>query len=154
MRLTPDDVIDTMSQEDLVKCISQFEIVIETDVSFLRERLKALERTRHLVLWHDHSSVLSRGYILITLNVIYDDAVFDAGLYDENKHKMSLQEYVEQPEMYLVCLSSSSIDDQAALIADRLDCLFSLSHPVASSNGTEITDVLRFFCWGPQGNCL
>ena len=145
MRLTPDNVIDTMSLEDLVKCVSQFEMVTEKDVGFLRERLKALERTRHLVLWHDHSSVLSRGYILITLNVIYDDAVFDVGLFDENRHKKSLQEYVEQPEMYLVCLSSSSIDDQAALIADRLDCLFSLSHPVTSNNGTQITDVLQFF---------
>ena len=70
MRLTPDNVIDTMSLEDLVKCVSQFEMVTEKDVGFLREQLKALERTRHLVLWHDHSSVLSRGYILITLTLL------------------------------------------------------------------------------------
>ena len=145
MRLTPDDVIDKMSAEELIKCVSQYEIVSEVDHCYLKKRLKALERTRHLVLWHDHSSVLSRGYILITLNVIYDNAVFDDRLYDESKHKLSLQEYVEQPEMYIVCLSSSSIDDQAALIADRLDCLFSLSQPVNSSSGVQISDVLRFF---------
>ena len=145
MRLTPDDVINSMSPEELLQYVAQFEVVSDTDPCHLRKRLKELERTRHLVLWHDHSSVLSRGYILITLNVIYDNAVFDVWLYDESKHKLCLQEYVEQPEMYLVCLSSSSIDDQAALIADRLDCLFSLSQPVTTDSGIQICDVLRFF---------
>ena len=92
MRLTTDDVIDKMSSEELKKCVSQFEMVSVIDPCYLRKRLKAFERTCHLVLWHDHSSVLSRGYILITLNVIYDNAVFDVGLYDESKHKLGLQE--------------------------------------------------------------
>ena len=46
------------------------------------ERSKKLEHTRHLSLWHDHSVVLSRGYILVTLSVIFDEAVFDVSLYD------------------------------------------------------------------------
>ena len=42
-----------------------------------------MERTQHLYLWYDHSPVLYRGYILVTLSVIFDEAVFDVSLYDE-----------------------------------------------------------------------
>ena len=42
-------------------------------------------------------------------------------------------------------MSSSSVDDQAAIIPDRLECLSSLSQPLFSSNGVEINDVVRFF---------
>ena len=45
----------------------------------------------------------------------------------------------------MICMSSSSVDDQAAIIPDRLECLSSLSQPLISSNGVEINDVLRFF---------
>ena len=75
MRLTSEDVITTLSSEELS------------------------QRTRHLSSWHDHSAVLSRGYILVTLSVIFDEAVFDVSLYDESKHGVKLQEYVEQPEI-------------------------------------------------------
>ena len=84
------------------------------------------------------TAVLSRGYILVTLSVIFDEAVFN----DERKHGVKLQEYVEQPE---ICMSSSSVDDQAAIIPDRLECLSSLSQPLLSSNGVEINDILCFF---------
>ena len=45
----------------------------------------------------------------------------------------------------MICMSSSSVDDQAAIIPDRLECLSSLSQPLISGNGVEINDVLRFF---------
>ena len=45
----------------------------------------------------------------------------------------------------MICMSSSSVDDQAVIIPDRLECLSSLSQPLLSSNGVEINDVLRFF---------
>ena len=42
-------------------------------------------------------------------------------------------------------MSSSSVDDQAAIIPDRLECLLSLSQPLLSSNGIQINDVLPYF---------
>ena len=45
----------------------------------------------------------------------------------------------------MICMSSSSVDDQAAIVPDRLECLSSLSQPLISSNGVEINDVLGFF---------
>ena len=36
--------------------------------------------------------------LILSLSVIFDEAVFDVSLYDEKKHDVKLQEYVEQPE--------------------------------------------------------
>ena len=145
MRLTSEDVISKLSFEELSQRVSKFETIDTNDRQYLMKRLKNLEHTWHLSLWHDHSVVLSRGYILVTLSVIFDEAVFDVSLYDERKHGVKLQEYVEQPEIYMICMSSSSVDDQVAIIPDRLECLSSLSQPLISGNGVEINDVLRFF---------
>ena len=59
---------------------------------------------------------------------------------------MDVQAEVEQPEIYLLAKGSSSIEDQASVIADRLDCLQDLSTPTIASNGVEIVDTLMFFC--------
>ena len=87
-------MISKLSFEELSQRVSKFEAIETNDRQYL---MKKLERTRHLSLWHDHSAVLSRGYILVTLSVIFDEAVFDVSLYDERKHGVKLQEYVEQP---------------------------------------------------------
>ena len=56
-----------------------------------------------------------------------------------------LQSIIERPVIYMFAAGSSSIDDQAALLYDRVDCLHSLSETVATSTGIEIEDKLRFF---------
>ena len=86
MQLTSEDVITKLSSEELSQHVSKFEAIETNDRQYLMKCLKKLERTLHLSLWHDHSAVLSRGYILVTLNVIFDEAVFDVSLYDERKH--------------------------------------------------------------------
>ena len=42
-------------------------------------------------------------------------------------------------------MSKSSLSDQLATIADRLDCLPSLEQPIVSSNNVPIYDALKFF---------
>ena len=97
MWLTSEDVISKLYSEKLSQHVSKFEAIETNERQYLTERLKKLERTQHLSLWHDHSVVLSRGYMIVTLSVIFDEAVFDVSLYDERKHGVKLQEYVEQP---------------------------------------------------------
>lgn len=109
--------------------------------------LKSLQRTRHLALWHDHSTILGAGYILMTIHVLYDSAVFLTT--DEYKRKtgetINVQAIIEEPELYILCLSSSSPSDQLATISDRLDCLTDLQTPVKTSTGIDIRDNLRYF---------
>ena len=63
-------MITTLSSEELSQRVSKFEAIETNDREYLMKRLKKLERTWHLSLWHDHSAVLSRRYILVTLSVI------------------------------------------------------------------------------------
>ena len=34
------------------------------------------QRQRSLAVWHDHSTILNNGLIMITVHVVYDKAVF------------------------------------------------------------------------------
>ena len=58
---------------------------------------------------------------------------------------MNVQAEVEQPEIHLLALCSSSVEDQTRLIGERLSCLLELSEPVKTDTGIEFTDTLRFF---------
>ena len=54
----------------------------------------------------------------------------------------NIQSYIEEPEIHIIALSSSSQEDQAALISDRLECIKEL---MTTTNGIVVTDKLFFF---------
>ena len=58
---------------------------------------------------------------------------------------MNIQAEVEQPEIHLLALGSSSVEDQVALIGKRIACIWELSKPVKNEMGIVITDTLRYF---------
>ena len=105
--------------------------------------------TRHLALWHDHSTILHTGYILFAIWILYDPKVFmtESEYYTLSGQQISnLQEVIEEPVIYMIAPSSSSPELQIALVPDRAECLTELSQPILSSRGNEICDTLRFFC--------
>lgn len=57
----------------------------------------------------------------------------------------NLKQLVEEHELYIVALSSSSLSDQLAIIPDRIDDLYDLSGSIRSSKGVEVHDTVRFF---------
>ena len=61
------------------------------------------------------------------------------------KRVSNLQQQVEEPDLYLLAVSSYSGSDQFGLILGRLDCLLELSEPLCTSSGIQISDTLRFF---------
>lgn len=95
------------------------------------------QRQRSLAVWHDHSTILNNGLIMITVHVIYDKAVFltNEEYYRKTGNQVNVQCQVEQPEIYMLVLGSSSVEDQAAVIPDRIECLSDLANPVATTNG-------------------
>ena len=112
----------------------------------LRKKLSQLERTRTLGMWHDHSTILGHGYVLITVRVMYDRAVFKVeSELQENKSFYNIQSFIEEPEIHLLAMSSSCAEDQAALIPDRLSCIRELTTIIHTSTGIPITDHLVFF---------
>lgn len=74
---------------------------------------------------------------------MYDPLVFFSD--DEYHGDVSIQSEVEQPEVYLLSAGSSSGEDQAALVGERINCLLDLPTPVHTDSGMAITDTIRYF---------
>ncbi len=150
MRLTSDEQLQQSTREELLQMLNDLHKEIDPAVSTecLREKVREFQRNRSLLLWHDHGTVVGCGYIMITVSVLYDPAAFLGN--EEYSAKTgrpihNIQEQVEQPHIYMLAASSSSISDQLALIADRVDCLHDLPKKIKTSEGIEVTDHLVFF---------
>ena len=150
MRLPLDSSIEQLSRSKLLQALDKLDNTTHEEYTTeeLRTLLSRYQRTRSLALWHDHATLLGSGFIMVTVHVMYDPAIFltnEEYLSQSEVTDISIQSEVEQPEIHMLCMGSSSIADQAALLGDRIDCLITLSTPVAASNGVEIYDNLRFF---------
>ena len=121
MCLKTDEEIDSLSIEE-VKVTLQSLGEITHVMSNHHALLKKLQRSRTLVLWHDHSTILGSGYLLMTIHTLYDPAVFlktdEYGRLIGKDCARSIQDVVEEPELYILCMSSSSLSDQLATIGD------------------------------------
>lgn len=148
MRLTPTSSINAMTKAELIEKLQQptmFDSLSEVE---LRQLLIHTERSRSLCLWHDHATILKMGFLMITVHVMYDPLVFytDEEFRQQNPGSITcIQSEVEQPEIHLLSAGSSTVEDQAAIIGDRINCLLDLSTPIEADNGIPIRDTLRFF---------
>ena len=151
MRLMTDDDLHNLSREEIVAEMSRVQHTPDDNKSLqeLQHDLAALQRTRTIAMWHDHSTVLQQGYILFAVWIVYDPAVF----FSEQECKASLnitvknlQEEIEQPTIYMIAPSTSSGEEQLALTGDRIECLNEMSVSLTATNGISITDKMRFFC--------
>ena len=124
--------IASLDQQALLQILKTRNISLPNDLSTVFEQKWWKLKTRTLGIWHDHSSILGRGYILITVSVTNP----------EHMQTKDIQAYIEEPEISIIAMSSSSIQDQAALIADRMECIQDMSTPLS---GVPITDKLKFF---------
>ena len=75
-----DDVFDNMDRENIIENLQKLNEVqssgLNLETNYLRHRLQSLERTKHLMCWHDGSTVGGRRYIVVTISVMFDMAVF------------------------------------------------------------------------------
>lgn len=59
------------------------------------------------------------GFLMVTVHTLYDPAVFYTDDEYQRKHphhtSLCIQSEVKQPEIYLLSLGGSSVEDQAAL---------------------------------------
>ena len=147
MCLQSDEEIDSMSSDGVKETLKNLG-ELKQDITDHHSVLKELQRSRKLVLWHDHSTILKAGYILMPIHTLYDLAVYMTTEEYEQKTgkqcKKSIQEIVEEPELYMICMCSSSLSDQLAIMADRIECLTGLNEPVLSSNNIFVNDSLHF----------
>ena len=137
MRLPTDEELDVLPHDGILRLCNDIGMKSSgshTDED-LRSKVKLATRQRYLAFWHDHATILGQGYLLVTVSVMYDCSLFTQD---------ACQAYIEEPEIHILGLSSSS-EDQLAFIADRNECLKELSNVIHSSNSIPIKDIARFF---------
>jgi len=114
----------------------------ETTREELVNTLKHWERTRHLMIWSDHSSVMNHGHILLMVNAIYDPAFYYTSKELGGK---DVQEMVEKPQIYLMARCRDTIEDQLLYSDTRLEDIQQLSTKITSSHKVFINDICRMF---------
>ena len=149
MRLLDDHAIAQLTREQLLTAVRKVYHTVPdtTSTDELQTLLAKAQRQRCLVLWHDHATILSTGFLMITVHTLYDPAVFltNSEYQQYTQSAVDVQTEVEKPEIYMLALGSSSIEDQAAVLPDRIDCLHDLAEPVVTTSGIRVYDTLRFF---------
>lgn len=88
-----------------LKKINEF-ILTDTEDT-MRRKFTSFQLTRHLQLWHDASSLDNHGYMLFTVNALYDPAVYytDDEFMKNTGKKINVQNEIEKPELYIVGMS-------------------------------------------------
>ena len=152
MRLHTNDDIHKMNRNEVCEILSKCNSYnpanyAQATTEELKQKLMQVERTRTLWMWHDHSTVLSFGLVLVLVGVTYDPLTsYTDSEVPQNSQigRMSLQEIVEQGDVHIFAHCSSTSSDQAGLIPERVACLESLSSPIVTSKGIPINDRLMF----------
>lgn len=98
-------------------------------------------------MWHDHSTICGCGYIMVTCKEVYNSVVhYTSAEYKELTGEwMDILSQIERPYLHILAAGSSSGADHMAFTADWEDCLKNFNATLQTQEGTEVTDVLRFF---------
>ena len=73
-----DSQLNSMTTQELLQYHDDLHIKLPDEMSDdnLKAKLVQCESTRSWAVWHDHSTICGRGYILVTCNIVYNTAVF------------------------------------------------------------------------------
>ena len=94
-----------------------------------KANLDALQRTVRITNWGDHAALSGHGYLLYTITLMYDPAVFAP----PRMSSSDIQRAVEQPSIYLLAMSSDTLADKLMYIDDRLTDIEQLRLPIVIS---------------------
>ena len=86
------------------------------DVEDLIVLFMKFEQSQTIWIWHDHSSLPLHGNLAVMVGVVYDSLVCKS----ESEVGRNVQEYIKEGEIHIVALGSSALEDQIALIPERL----------------------------------
>ena len=90
----------------------------------------------YLKMWHDHASIAGASHLALMIQILHDNKVHAAD--------PASQTLIEQPRLWLLARSGSSIQEQALYSKFRLDDLKSLDKPIISKSGLRCKFVPRF----------
>ena len=117
--------------------------MLTTDV--LISKLKAYERARNSITWHDGSSMASYNHFLITVACLYDRATFliDEEHYQKEGVHANVQAAIEKPFIHTLA-GTPATDQQLLYSEDRLEDILDLK-TVIEVDGIYLHDILHAF---------
>ena len=150
MQHRSDDEYDRMGHDSLtmlLQAVNEYKAGESTES--MRKKLKDIERTRHLKIWHDLSTIANHGHLVFMVSCLYDPAIYYTNAeYKEltgYNNTLDIQTKIESPEVYIVARSGSSDDEQLTYVDTRLECLEELSLKVQTDAGNDVSDTMCFF---------
>ena len=80
MQIFLDDFYDKTPQTKIIEELQRIDefspSMNDLSDTVLSSKLKQLQRTRHLSLWHDGSTLSNHSHLLMMVNILYDSAIF------------------------------------------------------------------------------
>ena len=148
LRIKNDDYYDQLTKDEIIAELKKIheEVHVCDDINKMKDSLKHFQRTRHWLLWHDHSTLANFGHILFCVRELYDPAIHltrQEVLNITNKD-IDVQASIEEPQVYMLGQSKSTIEDQMKFVPTRQEDLRVMHHPITTENGVEVHDVMRF----------
>lgn len=112
----------------------------------LKDRLKKHERSRHLILWSDHSCILNHGHLL-TVNFLYDPAFYYTReeLLFRSGVDIDVEAVVQTPQAYILARCTDKLTDQLCYTDNRFQDVEELGQKIRSEYGVPINDYTRAF---------
>ena len=119
----------------------------ELPVARLVERVKQFERSRQLLLGHDHSAMLGRGWLYEVVQVVYDPAVHltDEEFFRAHKRHVDVQAEVERPALHLLIMCGADDESELRSTRERVDDIHCVEHPIARGDQVLVRDRLVGF---------
>ena len=75
MRIKSDQFYEELTADVALTEFQRIKEVPPDNLNEMKNRLKKLQRKRHLIMWHDGSTISNHGHLLITVACLYDEAV-------------------------------------------------------------------------------
>ena len=150
MRIHNDQELLALSRDDLIKNfkrINEFRHDFETlTTEELRQKLCVFERSRHLMLWHDGSTVSNHSHLLMMVSTMYDPAIYltNEEFFAKHKYYINIQSIIERSNLYILVRCPSN-DQQIMYSETTLEDILTLNNPLPTPSGIPLNDVVWVF---------
>lgn len=136
-----------MSEQEIKNSLKELKETVDENVANLRQKLAELELTRHLIVWHDNSSLLNHGHHLVMVAAIFDPAFYftSAEMEASGKGKLEVYNIVERPHIYIMGRCNPSEAETIAYSETRREDLLQLGDKIQTEKGNYLVDLMRFF---------
>ena len=146
LKIKDDNYYTQLNREEIKSELQKIHEEASDVVDEMRSSLKKYQRQRHWLLWHDHSTLANYGHKLFCVRELYDPAIHFTRqeMVDKTGKDIDIQATIEEPQLYILGQSRSTVEDQMKFVPTRQEDLRDLRNPVLTDSGVEVCDITRF----------